>query len=45
MAAGMVARGKKVENSIDFTPFLKALKKNGLKIVLFTALVTGAACL
>ncbi|EJX1090262.1 polysaccharide biosynthesis tyrosine autokinase [Vibrio vulnificus] len=43
MAAGMVARGKKVENSIDFTPFLKALKKNGLKIVLFTALVTGAS--
>ncbi|WP_438469151.1 GumC family protein [Vibrio vulnificus] len=42
MAAGMVARGKKVENSIDFTPFLKALKKNGLKIVLFTVLVTGA---
>nr|QIH44156.1 polysaccharide biosynthesis tyrosine autokinase [Vibrio ziniensis] len=42
MAVGMIESGQKMENSIDFAPFLKALKKNWWKILLFTVVVTGA---
>ncbi|WP_246201130.1 GumC family protein [Vibrio ziniensis] len=38
----MIESGQKMENSIDFAPFLKALKKNWWKILLFTVVVTGA---
>lgn len=42
MAVGMIENGQKMESSIDFAPFIKALKKHWWKILLFTVVVTGA---
>jgi len=42
MTVGMVESGQRVESTIDFMPFIKALKKYWWKIILFTIVVTGA---
>ncbi len=42
MALGMVENGQKVESTIEFLPFIKALKKHWWKILLFTVVATGA---
>ncbi len=42
MTLGMVESGRKVESTIEFSPFIKALKKHWWKILLFTVVVTGA---
>ncbi|MHC6529034.1 GumC family protein [Vibrio proteolyticus] len=41
MTISLVESGRKVESSIDFTPFLRALKKHWLKVTLVTVIVTG----
>lgn len=43
MTVGMIKRSEQVESSIDFAPLLKGFKKNALKVMLFTAVVTGAS--
>ncbi len=42
MAVGLIESGQKMESSIDFMPFIKALKKHWWKVLVFTVLVTGA---
>ncbi|MFB9215054.1 GumC family protein [Vibrio sinaloensis] len=43
MTVGMIKQGEQVESSIDFAPLLKGFKKHALKVMLFSAIVTGAS--